>query len=422
MVSASRVHGLGVLALVAAVGALGVDAAHAGRADKACVKTVCKPQKRACAAAFKGLFQVVRGACPDRKCRTAAKRRFRQDRKRCARAFKACRGCCTRDAGACAVEVLGDGLCAGAPRIEQCDGSDDAACPGQCRTDCTCPGSPDDPGGNAVGEISAARAVVVVVDASRGSQAPFRRGEGFLITAEFGTEAPVAAPPTERIGSCTIARFTEGTTDLGAGGFMALDAGAAGVARVGSSRVELLPSASGAGSLEPNVSPPELLGRGFDAGATVDFEFPGGDDIGGFTTAVQIPPALRLTAPDVEDPGLRLDFSGPLELAWSGGSGSGTIEVVLTTLAVPEVNPPATEAEAAIVTCTLPDTGRATIAAEVLSRVPDDTNVILLAVARTRRVDVPVPLTRGGRGTVVVGGASAVLWTFSDVDVVTPRR
>jgi len=399
------------------LGSLAVPA-DAASPKKQCIKSRCNAQKKACLAGFRSQFTAVKAACGDGKCKRNAKRAKRQNGKRCKHAFKSCKKCCGTDpAAACNVEVAGDGVCGGSPRPgEQCDGQDAAACPGQCGADCLCSGGAGNPGqGGKVGEVSAVKALLVVVDAAPFSSRPFASGVGFLLTAMFQTVSGAPSLPVQQIGNCAITT----ATDDGSGGGTAtpLDAGTPGQATAGGTVVDLVPSTLGPGTLEASLSPPTLLARGFDNGAQVDVSLPGGADIGAFSVSVRVPADLGLTVPNVLDPALRLDLTQALDFAWAAGDAAQTIDVVLTAGVASRTSPgPLT-----LAVCTLPDTGAGSIPADVMSHFPADANFIQLDVARTLAADVSVPLTQGGTGTVTAGGASLVSWTFTDVPPTTRR-
>jgi hypothetical protein len=371
-----------------------------------CIRARCNAQKKACLQSYQTQFTSLKAACSDRACRTSAKSFKRTNKKRCKQAAAACKQCCKADAAAaCNVEVAGDGVCAGIPQpAEQCDGQDAAACPGQCSATCACsttPGNPGGPTGDEVGEVSAAHTVVVELVVRGVGPERLRNAEGILILATFGTTTGGTTPQSERIGPCDVTALTGNETS---GTFTALDAGSSGTAAVGARSTDLAPNGD-PGALAPVESGITLFEDGFAPGAQIDFTFAGGADVGAFSTSVQVPADLGLSAPDVLDPSLRLDPTRPLELAWSPGDPSASIAVVMNAT---------TNTASTVIACALPDTGTGTIPLAAMARLPAKPLIAFFSVLRASGRAVSVPLTGGGTGTVQASGASAIAWAFAD--------
>ena len=111
-----------------------------------CIKTLCKGQRKLCDKSFRTELIAAKGLCGRpgvgrKECKKAAKAFFKGNKAKCRSAHRRCKGCCkdpTTDS--CGISVLGDGICAGTPvDVEDCDGNDDARCPGACQPDCRCP-------------------------------------------------------------------------------------------------------------------------------------------------------------------------------------------------------------------------------------------------------------------------------------------
>lgn len=137
---------LGAVMLLLLVATLGPAAGAAGSQMRQCLRLGCKQQREACRKAFKHQARDARRACSDhggkarKECKQHEKRTWRLNRKKCNAARKACKACCKQGRSGCAVRVLGDGVCGGVTVArEECDGGDDAGCPGRCRGDCRCP-------------------------------------------------------------------------------------------------------------------------------------------------------------------------------------------------------------------------------------------------------------------------------------------
>jgi hypothetical protein len=122
------------------------------------------------------------------------------------------------DGNPCTVgDVCGSGVCAGGPACgngtveagcgEQCDGASDAACPGQCLTDCTCPPAPP------LGEVLA--------DATVDAGSPnTNRGTGTILEVDAGPAAKQAlfrlrASGVTSIASARLRVRADGATNAG---------------------------------------------------------------------------------------------------------------------------------------------------------------------------------------------------------------
>ncbi len=156
-----------------------------------------------------------------------------------------------------------------------------------------------------------------------------------------------------------------------------------------------------------------LLSLGFDAGQTINFEFPGGVDIGAFDASTTVPADLLVTSPNLSDPNATISLTAPLNLTWVAGSAADTVEVTIsggnsasddnadgsTTVATHFVS----------VSCSFPDTGAGTVSASLLSRIPPDTQIVTLLVFRNRKTQIEVELKNtDGTGTVEIVGQTGV--------------
>ncbi len=131
---------IAALAGVVCCGMFAPAVSEAASAESRCVKKTCAKQKKACSKAFSQGFKTAKKACADKQCRDQEKAAFKAAKQRCSAGFETCKNCCGDDPASCAVAVLGDGRCNGTSvALEECDGTDDAACPGACQPDCTCP-------------------------------------------------------------------------------------------------------------------------------------------------------------------------------------------------------------------------------------------------------------------------------------------
>jgi hypothetical protein len=115
---------------------------HASPAERACARTACRPQKQACAQAFRDAKREALVACeqlathPIRSaCRKEARHAADEGIRSCRASARECVTCCRTAGGPCPIAACGNGLIEGA---EECDGTAHGACPGACRTDCTC--------------------------------------------------------------------------------------------------------------------------------------------------------------------------------------------------------------------------------------------------------------------------------------------
>lgn len=423
-------------ALIAAVwvgiGLAGAVTAEAASAKKECIKSRCKPQRKACQSAFKEQFKFVKSSCPNRACRSALKKLFKQNRKHCKTALKSCKKCCKSAPASCNIEVLGDGLCGGFPTVEQCDGADAPGCPGQCRADCTCgfgtdgpgsPGAPESPGapvpGGSVGDLEVGSARVILVDGTNSLPDPFISFDTFLVVGGFNAGTRTGAPAGEQVGNCTILSQSSPSAPIPA----AFDPGSPGTMSNGAATVDLFAIGGVVGTLENAV---DLHDLGFDAGQRVSFAFPGGFDIGPFSASVRVPADLGLSVPDLDDPALRFDFRKAVNLVWAAGDVSTTVNVTIAAADVDE-DGVVQALGAGAISCDFPDTGTSTIPVSVTSRLPADPEFIVFTAQRVSSESASVPLTGGGNGTLTLGGLASVAWTFVGIvgqppDLPTPKR
>jgi len=209
---------------------------------------------------------------------------------------------------------------------------------------------------------------------------------------------------TEEFGDCSI------TTSSPAGDMyppLVLDPGSPGVAANGTVSVDLLPSASSPGFYTSDyASYPDLLALGFDAGQTITYNFPGGADINAFTGSTEVPADVQLISPDFTDPNLTLDRNSALNVVWTAGNPSDTVEVALRASTQEPTS-------FVFVSCKCADTGSTTVSADLMSRLPADSASISLTVSRIREVELSLPL-KVGSGTAMLKGMASVdrTWLF----------
>ncbi len=239
----------------------------------------------------------------------------------------------------------------------------------------------------------------------------------------------------EPFGECTVRTITIDTTSMGneefdAFGFTgigALDPGNPGQASNGTVTVNLVagdpftdfdfPMPAVAGIFGTEETHEELLDMGFDAGQTITFSFPGGADIGAFETGIDMPPDLDVTAPNLADPDLTLDFGSALDLEWVPGVPSEIVVVDIVANDTPMFGAGGDDLgesfSMTFVTCEFPDIGSGTIPAEVMARLPAASDFSSLSVARTRQADADAPLNRvAGNGMVEIVARAGVSRSF----------
>ncbi len=257
-------------------------------------------------------------------------------------------------------------------------------------------------------------------------------GEQVPIDPQLSVLAVLPPPERESIAGCVVETQTiVNTFELTGGGgrptseppvieAFPLDAGATGTAENASGGATLRrtddagPAFSGfyfseQGSLD-------LTPDGSLTEQTVTFRFPGGTDIDAFEVTADVPPAPRVLMPDVTDPGLTIDLSGPINVVWEPGDAADTVQLAifrLTILRNQQGDRVEERRTMATATCTFPDTGSGTIPAEALARLPELDLFTTLSVTRVRRSEIAVELPGAGvTGIVQAVGSARVSHSF----------
>ena len=153
---------------------------------------------------------------------------------------------------------------------------------------------------------------------------------------------------------------------------------------------------------------------GFDFGDEVTYSWPGGLDIGPFSTPVQLPGTIAFTSPEITTSewgqySVDIDLDSDLALAWNADQ-PGDLVIVSVSSMVYEGDIP----QSGSVTCMLVDDGSHVIPASLLSQLPQSdqhAHVTFFAIRYSVSV-IAVPLTHGGNGWVTVMAGSSV--TASD--------
>ena len=237
-------------------------------------------------------------------------------------------------------------------------------------------------------------------------------------------------PVVEMIGGCEVTTFScevpvngelpeDDLTGL-LGNVAGLDPGAPGTAESGKASTDLLPGDPT--SISPPVAllasiftPPfevDLREQGFGPGQTVELSWPGGADIGAFSTTIDVPPAVEEVTPD--SCSFVVDPSADLEVTWApakGFSGNVVVELCSGRTTFTETT---TSIEEVCVVCEFPDSdGSGTIPAAALAALPGageggkSFGFTDLVVFRETTQNVNVPLVSGGQGVVRVFAGSS---------------
>jgi len=255
-------------------------------------------------------------------------------------------------------------------------------------------------------------------------------GAFFVASADVGESftMPGITVETEDLGECQVTTATldlsvlSTTVTAALVGIGALDPGEPGRASNATATVDLLrgdpndtdpPSPYLAGSYDTAEDSEQLMAMGFDSNQTVSFSFPGGVDIGAFDAAIEVPPDLEVTSPDLSDTELSLDTGSALTVQWVAGDPSDTVGVTLS--ASEFSGDPATGTTTSVyIWCEFADTGSGTVSAELMDRLPDSSLSTSLGAYRVRQEEVDVPLLRvDGTGIVHLFGESGVTRVFS---------
>jgi len=276
------------------LGTLAPVQSEAAPAKKRCIKLNCNQQKKLCATAFKNQLGTAKAGCGDlsgkerKTCKKVAKRTFNQNNKKCKSAFKVCKSCCKRETIGCGVRVFGDGVCDGTQvgASEQCDGTDDDACPGQCQADCTCAGGGT---GVALGLISGVdrkpiAGVAVTLASGRSTSTDENgyysfyglatSGEEIATFRKSGFATTVKALPVSEAGSATpfsviMAAAAETVT---------INADTSSTQRSGDSAVSITAGSLADGSGNPVIGDVELTATFIDPSTDAVEAFPGSFD------------------------------------------------------------------------------------------------------------------------------------------------
>lgn len=289
-------------------------------------------------------------------------------------------------------------------------------------------------GGDAIGTLTASKLVTyMAVDNAVQTTSTFSLGGTFLLRdagAGQSFSVPGATVIYEQDDPCAITVYDTTYTyrndeepPLQTPGAHALDPGTPGLADNGSTQVQLLRDdgvgtaalwRSGYYGTADGVNP---LALGFNGGQTVQFQFPGGADIGAFSASVTVPAAVQLTSPGLGALNTSIDLKSPLHLTWIAGNSADTIRFSLVGgLSAFSDNGDDTTTVAShsvLVECDLPDTGDATLASSLLARIPPGTEAVTLLVYRVRENQIDVPLKRtGGTAKLKVVGESGVSRSF----------
>jgi hypothetical protein len=139
VVRSIRYHRAFLLVALLLMGSVGLTPDVASAAVRPC-KRECKRQTKSCVKAYRAQHVGARKDCTSstrsRRCRRLARKAFKRLGKACIAAAGACATCCRSDLGVgCTVSVCGDQIARG---LEECDGADDARCPGLCTLGCRC--------------------------------------------------------------------------------------------------------------------------------------------------------------------------------------------------------------------------------------------------------------------------------------------
>jgi hypothetical protein len=144
---------------------------------------------------------------------------------------------------------------------------------------------------------------------------------------------PEVTRTEETIAGCTVVTIESTQTvspDDPPPSVVNYDPGDPGVADNGSVNVDLVrESAQGFESFAPQGDP---LALGFDAGQTIEFSWPGGDDIDPFSDTIAVPPAVEITTPDLESTSFDVDPGDAVSVEWvPGADEDGKIAIELFT-------------------------------------------------------------------------------------------
>ena len=229
----------------------------------------------------------------------------------------------------------------------------------------------------------------------------------------------IANRSVEQVRECVITRWIG---EVAASPVDYLDPGEVGTASVGAAAVDLRIRRPESGQhYGPDYSGTPLVDLGFDAGATVVFEFPGGDDIAAFSASVNVPADLVLLSPDLTDDSFTYGDGSAINVRWEPDETSSEADDETTTqvwiylsatngLAGIDGFADARDGEWVTVLCAVEDGGTYTVSADIVAKLPDYelAPTFAISVMRVRTKQVEVELTEGGTGIVQIQGSVEV--------------
>ncbi len=174
---------------------------------------------------------------------------------------------------------------------------------------------------------------------------------------------------TEQIGECNI--MTRKGEPLPGSPLIPLDGGEPATASISGAIVELRmddPFRPGGYAVDPAARP--LLDRGFDAGTTIVFDFPGGTDVSAFSASVDVPAEFEVLAPDLNE-FVPYEYGSDFEVEWPPGVTEMQSDDVLAAVLIFIMAVDETFTDSVTIACAPEDTGSFAVPATIMTRLRD---------------------------------------------------
>ncbi len=209
---------------------------------------------------------------------------------------------------------------------------------------------------------------------------------------------PVIEQDTKEIASCIVTTTTIGDVITPSTDFELIvsDAGKSGLISNGTAMADLTKASEGTYS-----GPTDMRQRGFAAGDTVTFSFPGGADIEAFSASIRVPPLFDVSMPDLDN--LAIDFEAPFEFEWVAANAE-RVTIAISTTGVSSI---------VSASCEFEDEGAGTIPREVMACLIEDGATTTITMARSNVDEVSVRLVGGESAAVLITGSSSLSRTIT---------
>lgn len=186
-----------------------------------------------------------------------------------------------------------------------------------------CPCDDEPPDGLPIGFVSAHRSTSITPGFFPGLPATILNdfSLGGTFARVTGGVAPDIDITTETVAGCTVTTtdlHLESNPDDPLPTATNYDPGAPGEAFNGDTALDLLRETSdGFESFAPAEDP---LAEGYDGGQTIQFSWPGGDDINAFSSSIAVPPNVVVTSPNLESASFGVNPGDTVSLQWVPGT------------------------------------------------------------------------------------------------------